>query len=93
VSWVQQLALISSFPFHISQTEPVILICGEFSPLCGKKLKKTNSVINSPFFFLKAQKKKKNKSNFWPKFATIAYNMKWWLRFFYFNILNIAKFG
>jgi hypothetical protein len=57
---VQQLALISSFPFHISQTEPVIFICGEFSPLCGNKFKK-NILSQIPPFFLKAQKKEKKK--------------------------------
>jgi hypothetical protein len=87
---VQQLALISSCPFHISQNKPVTFLCGEFSPLCGKKFKK-KILSQIPPFFLKAQKKKKKIQNL-AKFATIAYNMKWCLRFFYFNLLNIAKY-
>jgi len=53
--------------------------------------KKEYSDSNSFFEKKKSCQKKEFKKA--PKFVTIAYNMKGYLKSFYFHILNIAKIG
>jgi len=62
-------------------------ICGENSPICEIYILRKYSITNSLFFFFEnkiAEKKIKKKNR---------KNLPQHKRFFYFRILNIAKFG
>ncbi len=77
-----------------------LFICGgECSPLWESYFEKGIFCHKYPVLWGKKKSKKKGKRYFIFKIAKNRHNLPtvwmngWWLRFFYFHILNIARFG
>jgi hypothetical protein len=71
--------------------EPAKFVCVEFLAFWRKMIWEMN-ILSQILFFIKSFRQKLQ--NILPKFsANAAYNLKGCLRFFYFHILNVIRFG